>query len=85
MSGWGVASVLLSDHQGCHLSGCLSGNPVVERVLFHVVGPRGRWHAPVRVQQDPEAADDQQAQEDEEDEDEDEGRPLLQCVEGSRG
>lgn len=63
-------------------SGCLSGNPVVEGVLLHVVRPRGGRHAPVRVQKDPEAADDQQAQEDEEDEDKDEGRPLLECEEG---
>lgn len=68
--------------QGCCLSGCLSGNPVVEGVLLHVVRPGGGRHAPVRVQEDPETAHDQQAQEDEEDEDEDEGRPLLEREEG---
>ena len=68
--------------QGCCLSGCLSGNPVVEGVLLHVVRPGGGRHAPVRVQEDPETADDEQAQEDEEDEDEDEGRPLLEREEG---
>lgn len=68
--------------RGCCLSGCLSGNPVVERVLLHVVRPGGGRHAAVRVQKDPETADNQQAQEDEEDEDEDEGRPLLEGEEG---
>lgn len=67
---------------GCCLSGRLSGNAVVEGVFLHVVGPGGRRHAAVRIQQDPEAAHDQEAQEDEEDEEEDKGRPLLQGEEG---
>lgn len=75
------ASVGPGHAQGRRLSGCLSGNPVVEGVLLHVVRPGGGRHAAVRVQKDPEAAHDQQAQEDEEDEDEDEGRALLQSQE----
>lgn len=80
-----VASVEPVDGQGCCLSGCLSANPVVEGVLLHVVRPGGGRHAPVRVQKNPETADDQQAQEDEEYEDEDEGRPLLEREEGGGG
>lgn len=73
--------------RGYCLSGCLSGNPVVEGVFLHVVRPGGGRHAAVRVQKDPETAHDQQTQEDEEDEDEDEGGALLQRqdVGGRRG
>lgn len=77
-----VTSVWSVGRQGFCLSGCLSGNPVVEGVLLHVVRPGGGRHAAVRVQEDPEAADDQEAQEDEEDDNEDEGRPLFQREEG---
>lgn len=80
-----VASVQRVLGPGCCLSRCLSGNPVVKGVLLHVVGPGGGRHAAVRVQQDPETANDEQAQEDEEDEDEDEGCPLFQREEGGRG
>ena len=58
-------------------SRCLSGNPVIEGVFLHVVGPGGRRHAAVRVQKDPETAHDQKAEEDEEDEDEEEGGALF--------
>ena len=80
-----VASVQPVDGQGCCLSGCLSANPVVEGVLLHVVRPGGGRHAAVRVQKDPETADDQQTQEDEEDEDKDEGRSLLEREERGGG
>lgn len=58
-----------------------SGNAVVEGVFFHIVCPCGTRHAAVRIQQDSEAAHDQQPQKDEEEEDEDEGSLLLQCEE----
>lgn len=77
-----VASVQHVSCRGFCLSGCLSGNPVVKSILLHVVRPGGGRHAPVRVQEDTETTDNQQAEEDEEDEDEDEGRLLLQCQEG---
>lgn len=53
--------------QGCCLSGCLSGNSIIKGVLLHVVSPGGGGHAPIRVQEDPETTNNQQAQEDEED------------------
>lgn len=55
-----------------------SDDAVVKGVLLGVVCPVGRGHAAVGVQQDPEAAHDEQGQEDEEQQHEDEGRLLLQ-------
>lgn len=55
-----------------------SGQAIVQGVFLHVIGPGGGGHAPVGVQEDPEATDDQHRQEDEEEEDEEEGRLLLQ-------
>lgn len=55
-----------------------SDDAVIERVLLGVVRPVGRGHAAVRVQQDAEAAHDEQGQEDEEQQHKDEGGLLLQ-------
>lgn len=59
-----------------------SDDAVIECVLLGVVRPVGRRHAAVGVQQDAEAAHDEQRQEDEEQEHEDECRLLLQCQVG---
>ncbi|KAA8591914.1 hypothetical protein FQN60_017288, partial [Etheostoma spectabile] len=55
-----------------------SDDAVIERVLLGVVCPVGRGHAAVGVQQDAEAAHDEQGQEDEEQQHKDEGGLLLQ-------
>lgn len=60
------------------LSNRCSDDAVIKRVLLGVVCPVGWGHAAVRVQQDSEAAHDEQRQEDEEQQHEDEGRLLLQ-------
>ena len=52
-------------------------NAVVKRVLLRVVCPVGGGHAAVWVQQDAEAAHDEQGQGDEEEEDEDKGSLPL--------
>lgn len=59
-----------------------SDDAVIKRVLLGVVGPVGWGHAAVGVQQDAEAAHDQQGQEDEEQQHKDEGGLLLQCQVG---
>lgn len=56
-----------------------SGNTVIKGVLLHVVSPGRGGHAAVRVEQDTEAAYDQEAQNEEKDEDKDEGCLRLQC------
>lgn len=55
-----------------------SDDAVIKRVLLSVVCPVGRGHASVGIQQDAEAAHDEQGQEDEEQQHEDEGGLLLQ-------
>lgn len=55
-----------------------SDDAVIERVLLGVVCPVGRGHAAVGVQQDAEAAHDEQRQEDEEQQHEDKRCLLLQ-------
>lgn len=62
-----------------------SGNTVIKGVLLHVVSPGRGGHAAVRVEQDTEAAYDQEAQNEEKDEDKDEGCLRLQCQERRRG
>ncbi len=64
-----------------HLRG-FSDDAIIERVLLGVVSPVGRGHAAIRVQQDAEAAHDEQGQEDEEQQHEDERCLLLQCQVG---
>lgn len=55
-----------------------SDDAVIERVLLGVISPVGWGHAAVWVQQDAEAAHDEQGQEDEQQQHKDEGGLLLQ-------